>query len=176
MPKRSRSELRLRRYQKIIDTGLPALSCRRCILKSSDCICVVDGSCAECVLSGMEKKCDAKSSRTDRVLSEQKVALDKAIQESLEASAKVSRLQKVIRKLESKSRKEYDDIMKELENENSGENDSGEGPSQSSDNSASPSGGVSSSGNDRAGVSSMDMSWFDQAVNEAGLDSSYRIL
>src|SRR4051812_4405200 len=103
MPKRSRSELRLRRYQKIIDTGLPALSCHRCILKSSVCICIVDGSCAECILSGMEKKCDAKSSRTDRVLSEQRAALDKATSEMLEASARVVHLQKVVRKLESKS-------------------------------------------------------------------------
>ena len=51
--------------------------------------------------------------------------------------------------------------MKELENESGGENDSGEGPSEPSNNSASPSGGVSSSGNDRAAVPSADMSWFD---------------
>src|SRR4051812_44801239 len=142
---------------KIKSFGFPAPSpCSRCVSNFLKCFCRHTGCCSECVRSGMDKKCDVMESWTDRVLREQKVALDKAMSEMLKASAKVARLQKVVRNLENKSEKEMDDLMKELENES----DSGEGLSQPSDNGASPSGGVSSLSNDRVGVPPADMSWF----------------
>src|SRR5215207_1880658 len=100
--KSSRSYRRSLLASKIESSGFPApFPCSRCFFKLLKCFCRHTGCCSECVRSGMDKKCDVTESWTDRALCEQKVALDKAMSEMLKASAKVARLQNVVRGLEN---------------------------------------------------------------------------
>jgi len=104
--------------------------CDRCRQKSFTCYSLKDGRCSCCIRSGVEKKCNAKmSSRTDKSLKEQKEALRKAQSDAAEAALKVVRLQKIVDRLESKSREEFDLAMAEIERENS--DAPGEEPSSS---------------------------------------------
>ena len=158
----SRSNRRLAQSAKISLHGfLSLLSCSRCLTKGLSCICIKSGFCSECVRSGMSGKCNAEGySKVDRVLMAQRKEFDKALEESAlaqeaavdanrkaaAASAKAARLAKVVRSLESRSKEELDEIMKEVEKEN----DNGEGSSGGND------GGVSDGfvGNERNVVSS----------------------
>jgi hypothetical protein len=114
----------------IEDRALPSkLPCSRCTQKGLACFSLKDGRCSCCVRSGVEKGCNAEmSSRTDKSLKEQKEALRKAQSDVAEASARLVRLQKVVDRLESKSKTEFDAAMAEIESENQAD-DSGDGPS-----------------------------------------------
>src|SRR5215208_3157369 len=178
--KSSRSLRRSLLASRIESSGFPApSSCSRCIFKSLECLCRRTGCCSECVRSGMDKKCDVNGSRTDRVLREQEAALDKAIQESLEASAKVSRLQKIVKGLKNKSEKEMDDMMKELKNESGDENNGGEGssgPGTSASNEGGSSRSTSAVNENERGIVSEGLSpssWFDRFMAEAGQGSPF---
>ena len=169
----SRSSQRLITYHNIVKLGCPAfVPCRRCALKGLCCVCLEDRCCAECYRSNMGKTCDATGpSRVVRELVEQKAALDKAIEESAEiqskaaaAAAKVARLSKVVKQLESRSKEEVERVMKELEKDSE----------EVSGDSVRPAIGGSDGSGDPA-VNSFrldDFSWFDQYVIEADPGSS----
>ena len=141
MPAKSRSEIRLRRSQRILSLGsLPLVPCRRCRRKSLSCVIIGDSPCSCCVKAGMEKNCDAEGDRLGRELSKQREALNKAVVEAAAATAKVARLHKMVRHLEAKSKKELEEIEKELremdvdecEGNSEGENNNGSGDVESS--------------------------------------------
>ena len=91
----TRSAYRLSAATKIDDNGIVALvSCRRCARKSSVrcCRCIKDGRCSNCVRSDMKKNCNAKLSRTDRLLKAKRAELDTALVKSARASSRAARL------------------------------------------------------------------------------------
>ena len=137
----ARSVSRLSVATKIDDNDIVALiSYRRCARKFSVrcCHCIKDGRCFNCVRFGMKKDCNAKLPRTDRLLKTKRAELDTALVEIARTSSRAARLQKEIRQLETKSSRELDRLMEEIENESGG----GE---EASDPGEGSSGGVSSS-------------------------------
>jgi hypothetical protein len=65
--------------------------------------------CSECVLSGVERRCDGVGC-VDKIILEKEIELRDAME-------KVTNLIKEINELKVRSRKEYDDLMKEIEGE-----------------------------------------------------------
>lgn len=96
--------------------------CFRCIERNLDCIVLQDGHCSECVSATMDKLCDSESSgpiRSVVELNKKKNEMDKELKVLAAASAKVARLSKQIKLLESKSRDEISRMIKELDEEES---------------------------------------------------------
>jgi hypothetical protein len=118
----------------------------------------------------MEKKCDAQSSRTDRVLREQETLLRKAQAEALAASQKVVRLQKVVDNLRQKSLKELDALLLEIEKGEEGEGPSSPGGSGGTGPSSVPEGSADNlSGSHGEGVLSPTMSSLFEEINNGSL-------
>src|SRR5215217_8628576 len=119
----TRSAYRLSAVTKIDDNGIVALvPCRRCARKFSVrcCHCIKDGRCFNCVRFGMERDCNAKLPRTDRLLKTKRAELNTALVEIARTSSRAARLQKEIRQLETKSSQELNKLMEEIENESGG--------------------------------------------------------
>ena len=126
MSSSTRSAQRLSSASKIENFDFPSdPPCRRCTRLKLVCLCVRDGRCFECVFSGAERNCNARmSTRTDKVLKEQEDALRhaqkeaaEALAKAFEASARSVRLQKIVDRLRSKSRKKLNAMLKKIEKE-----------------------------------------------------------